>query len=113
MPRSLKICTAAGDNASDIRTLGIAMTFRLVEQDTLQQKGQRESCGLGQFCLGLGKGPVEPGRQYFNIAPLDRCSTPDAETRRGIPVKGNIVSDTLLLEEAGQCLGEDGLVVNG
>src|ERR1700678_4102585 len=46
MPRSLKICTAAGDNASEIRTLGL--DIRLFLYPPLEGEGRREARGWGE-----------------------------------------------------------------
>src|SRR5712672_672066 len=66
MPRSLKICTAAGDSASEMRTLGFVMGEGFPETRTLMrglnrlsQRGGRERCNLfslSPFLRGEGWG---------------------------------------------------------
>src|SRR5579875_2389823 len=92
MPRSLKICTAEGESASEMRTLGMRVLGRL------RQRG-----------LGLGKCPIEPGRQRLDVARLHRRPAPDAQTGRRVAVIGDVVGHALLLQEAGKRLGEGAL----
>src|SRR3954452_23162027 len=108
-PRSLKICTAAGDSASEMRTLGAGMagpvrSFRRRGVVPEQRKG---FCGrvraggpdsfgngasgrLGELRLFLGEGPVEPRRQSLEVGGLDGGAAPDAQPRRSIPVGADV-----------------------
>src|SRR5260370_27542557 len=54
----------------------------------------------------LAIGPVEPEQQSFDVAALDRGARPDPGARRGVAMPGNVVGDTLLLEEPGEFLDE-------
>src|ERR1700731_2769035 len=51
-PRSLNICTAAGDSASEMRTFGFVMGVFL--DPPLEGEGRREAPGWGESC-GLRK----------------------------------------------------------
>src|SRR5580704_11108468 len=95
MPRSLKICTAAGDSASEISTLGFVIgatfyrerlpgrsaTWREEPGSILRDGGYgsrlalrlagttdaRELRRLRKLRLGFGKGPVDPLGEQRNI----------------------------------------------
>src|SRR5215218_3723039 len=81
MPRSLKIWTAAGERASEMRTRGAVMT---VPRDA-------GSGGQVQLGPGLGVGPVEPGKESLDVGRLDRRAAPDAQARRGIAIGRDVV----------------------
>ncbi len=85
-PRSLKICTAAGESASEMRTLGGIALRR-----------------LRQRVLALGEGPVEPRRQRLDVGALDGRAAPDAQARRRIAIGVDVVGDALLLQARRQC----------
>src|SRR5580658_9464056 len=95
-PRSLKMATAAGDSASEIRTLG-AIGLR-----SLRQRG-----------LGLGVGPVEPQRQRLDVAALHGRAAPHPQTRRRIAIGVDVVGYGLFLERGGDAFDEGGLRVCG
>src|ERR1700683_719319 len=67
MPRSLKICTAAGDNASEIRTLGLDMglirwwTMHLISSSPGQKREARLRVRNPGVHLFLMDGRVRPG----------------------------------------------------
>src|SRR6516165_240501 len=95
-PRSLKICTAAGDSASEMRTLG-AIGLRSV----LPRR------------LGLGVRPVEPDRQRFDVGALRGAAAPHPQTRRRVAIGVDVVGDALLLQRRGDAFDEGGLRVGG
>src|SRR5450830_1406709 len=116
MPRSLKICTAAGESASEMRTLGMAIAAFLngFAGHHLPPRGGRKIVALRrlrQRGFGLGEGPVEPGRERLHVARFRRRPAPDAQARRRVAVIGDVVGDAFLLEQAGQRLGEGRLIV--
>src|SRR4051812_25575956 len=92
MPRSLKMATAAGDNLSEIRTLG--MNFlqfpptpnpsprwgRGSEPFHLTRVGRSErvSAPGGPLLFHLREGPIEPRCQSFDIGCFHRGAAPDA-----------------------------------
>src|ERR1041385_5693891 len=107
-PRSLKICTAAGDSASEMRTFGLAIVFSLRHSRARAPRGDPESgrdCevleqipgsrlaprndGLRRFRqrrLHLGEGPVDPLREQCDVASLHSGAAPDAQARRRVAV---------------------------
>src|SRR5690348_14130565 len=108
-PRSLKICTAAGERASEISTLGAMRAFRKICDGKKRRRVARrraKSGGLGKRFLRLGEGPVEPLRQRLDVARLDRGAAPDAQPRRGVAIGVDVVGDALLLEDRAEILHE-------
>src|SRR5687768_14346548 len=81
-PRWRKIWTAAEDNSSAIRTLGISLFLS------------------GNRVLGGGECPVEPGHQLLHIGALNRRAAPDAQSRRRIAIGADVEGDALLLQQA-------------
>src|ERR1700733_9417775 len=73
-PRSLKICTAAGDSASEMRTLGLDMRWVPLLDDALDTvvPGKREArlCVGGPSCLMDGR--VKPGHDDDGTSDLRR-----------------------------------------
>src|SRR6202034_4527783 len=57
MPRSLKICTAAGDNASEMRTLGFVIG--LIRSWSMHLSSS--PAGLTRGSISSMDGPVKPG----------------------------------------------------
>src|SRR5205807_8547204 len=78
-PRSLKICTAAGESASEMRTRG-AMDVGALGR-------------LGQRVPGLGVGPVEPRDQRLDVGGFDGGAAPDAKPGRRVAMAGDVVGD--------------------
>src|SRR5450830_1079456 len=117
MPRSLKICTAAGESASEMRTLGMAIAafFEWVcWSSSPPARGGRKIVALRrlrQRGFGLSEGPVEPGRERLDVARFRRRPAPDAQARRRVAVIGDVVGDAFLLQQAGERLGERRLIV--
>src|ERR1022692_4567797 len=119
MPRSLKICTAAGESASEMRTLGMAIAAFFEWVCWSSSPPARGGGGgkivalrrLRQRGFGLSEGPVEPGRERLDVARFRRRPAPDAQARRGVAVIGDVVGDAFLLEQAGERLGERRLFV--
>src|SRR5215207_986126 len=58
MPRSLKICTAAGDSASEIRTFGFVIGGDPLMNDAFDKPSPRASPRVHLFSMD---GRVEPG----------------------------------------------------
>src|SRR6185369_8105428 len=69
------------------------------------------SGGFRQCGFGFGEGPIEPRRQRLDVARLHRGAAPDAQARRGIAIVGDVVGDAFLLHDAGERLGEGGLLI--
>src|SRR5262245_7646173 len=136
IPRSLKICTAAGESASEMRTLGDMaasdfVTFRFSASARSQVRavairrylspgcrvarrhGWRGSRRFRQRVLTLGKGPIEPQRERLDISALHGRAAPDAQTRRRIAVGIDIVGNALLLQGGGDAFHERGLRIGG
>src|SRR5215467_14330548 len=88
-PRSLKICTAAGDSASEMRTLGDMASRR-----------------LRQSVLALGESPVEPQRQRLDVGALGGRAAPDAQARWSIAIRVDVIGHALLVERGGDALDE-------
>src|SRR5215510_7985442 len=111
-PRSLKICTAAGESASEIRTLGRMLRPLLLSSSAKAGLAcathDRSWCGtsrrLRQRVLGLGEGPVEPQGERLDIGALHRRAAPDAQARRRITISIDVVGDALLLQRGGDAL---------
>src|SRR5215510_7118147 len=122
-PRSLKICTAAGDSASEMRTLGfIVITWTSVVPSALPawqrlrarppaSAGARALRRLGQRLLGQRIGPVEPRHQGLDVGGLDGRAAPDTQARRRVAVGRDVVGDAFLLQRRRHALGEGGLPV--
>src|SRR5450830_1995823 len=111
MPRSLKICTAAGDSESEMRTLGMAMTallnwFSYRHLSPLAGRGIKGSRRFRQRGFGLAERPIEPGRERLDVARLYRRPAPDAQARRRVAVIGDVVGDAFFLQQACEDLGE-------
>src|SRR5580698_5662619 len=97
-PRSLKMATAAGDSASEIRTLGaVAIGLR----------------GLRQSGFRFSIGPVEPQRQRFDVALLHGRAAPHPQARRRVTIGVDVIGDAFLLESRGNAFDEGGLRVGG
>src|SRR5438270_13628929 len=136
-PRSLKICTAAGDRASEIRTLGLvitgnpllAMNFQIVTRGldprvhlfgwmagsspamtTMRRTKSRRLCERG---FSLGKGPVDPLRQPRDVPGLHRGAAPDPQASRRVAVMREVEAGAFLLHQGNELLGEIGLRVSG
>src|ERR1700732_2237676 len=72
MPRSLKICTAAGDNASEMRTLGLDMGVFL--HPPLEGEGRREAREGGKsrrkiLCAPVWETSPPPRRTFRCVDP--------------------------------------------
>src|SRR4029077_12540563 len=90
-PRSLKIATAAGDNASEIRTLG-AMRFCPLREGRLSSRCR------GKRGLGLVAGPIQPRRQRFDIGAFHGRAAPDAQARRRVAMGIDVVGDAFFFQ---------------
>src|SRR5437899_2501135 len=90
-PRSRKICTAAGESASEIRTLG-----------DIEEVSRR----LAQRVLAARECPIEPKRERLDVGALDGRAAPDAQSRRRIAIGVDVVGDALLLQRSGNALDE-------
>src|SRR5262245_49483228 len=120
-PRSLKICTAAGESASEIRTLGRMLRPLLLSSSAKAGLAcathDRSWCGtsrrLRQRVLGLGEGPVEPQGERLDIGALHRRAAPDAQARRRITIRVDVVGDALFLQRGGDALDERRLRLGG
>src|SRR5947209_4078104 len=123
MPRSLKICTAAGDNASEMSTLGLVMNVIPRERLPGRSAAWREEPGsilrdddygsrlalclagttrcqlrrLRKLRLGLGKRPVDPLGEERIVASLNRGTAPDPQACRRIAMAGEVVARAFLL----------------
>src|SRR2546423_15192311 len=91
MPRSLKMATAAGDNLSEIRTLG--MTTSTV--------------------LHLREGPIEPGRERFDIGCFHGGAAPDAQALRRRAIAADVEGGVFLLQKGCDLRGGCGLRLLG
>src|SRR5581483_506253 len=131
-PRSLKICTAALDNASEMRTLGaidpsLRHFGRARGARAGNPSGNKTTIGwigldsgfalraprndpfsrcFRQRGFGLGKGPVEPCGERLDVALLDGRAAPDAKARRRIAVVCDVVGDAVLFEPRGERFDE-------
>src|SRR3984957_1013397 len=89
MPRSLKICTAAGDNASEMRTLGLDMGVFL--HPPLEGEGRREAPEWGEsrceiLCAPGWESSTPPRRTFRCVDPPPPGvaeETPATPPRRG------------------------------
>src|SRR4051794_38446918 len=82
-PRSSKMRTAAGESLSAMRTRGIGASAPVGPARSLTHQGERSArAGLGSekeaqsgrdFELGdgLGEGPLQPGKQGFQVGAFD------------------------------------------
>src|SRR5580658_1730153 len=96
-PRSLKIATAAGESASEMRTLAVmSLSLR----------------SLRQGVFGLGVCPVEPERERLDVGTLNGRTAPDAQARRRVAVGVDVVSDAFLVESRGNAFHESRLSVS-
>src|SRR5215211_2922784 len=85
-PRSLKICTAAGDSASEMRTLGLDIWCD-PSHPPLEGEGRREAPGWGETvdtnsaCVGCGEitPPRRPLRARRPTSELRSSRTPPGE----------------------------------
>src|SRR5262249_6349200 len=135
-PRSLKICTAAGESASEMRTLGFDMIvipwniesvvpaeaplgaqsrdpysvlwLWVPARASLGRDDRRGSSRLRQRGLGLGKGPVDPLREQFDIPCFDSGAAPDAQASRRVAVIREVEAGVFLFHQRHQLLGEVG-----
>src|SRR6266567_3078765 len=115
MPRSLKIATAAGDNLSEIRTLGINL-FSMSNYPppeplcgSTSPRGGGESKpplplvgrgrGGGHLLFHLCEGPIEPGCERFDIGCFHGGAAPDAQTRRRGAIAADIQCDAFLFQK--------------
>src|SRR5579871_4758568 len=134
-PRSLKICTAAGDNASEMSTLGLVMSVTFEYRECLPGRSAawREEPGsilrdggygsrlalrlagttdakelrrLRKLRLGLGESPIDPLGEQRNVARLDRGAAPDAQARRRIAMTREIETGAFLLDQTDHLLDE-------
>src|SRR5712671_4095362 len=115
MPRSLKMATAAGDNLSEIRTLGmnlfsnfcptpnpsprwgrgIRAPFHLPNEG----RSERVSAPGGGLLFHLCEGPIEPGRQRLDVGCFHGGAAPDAQTRRRGAIAADIQCDIFLFQK--------------
>jgi len=61
---------------------------------------------FGELGFLLGEGPVEPEGQRFDVGCLDRRAAPDAQAGRSVAIAADVEGDLLLLQRAGERLGE-------
>src|SRR6266568_9527187 len=121
MPRSLKIWTAAGERASEMRTRGAMKAPECVGDDVFVMPPPRLRGGrrqdalrcLCERCLCLGKRPVDPRRQRRDIGLFDRATAPDAQTRRCVAMGRDVERGAFLLDERDEILHEGPLRVDG
>src|ERR1700687_611146 len=115
MPRSLKICTAAGDNASEMRTLGLDMGGFLENMKCLARRAGTHTPRRRLWAPGpaakvpLCRGeewPGDPLRQQSDVLCCHRLAAPDTEAGRLIAVMREIVAGAFLLHQSHQLLGE-------
>src|SRR4029078_1702135 len=119
MPRSLKICTAADDRASEMRTLGMGLSIYGSASAAVLLDARLRGHDLGgwnaisallrrlrQRGLGLGIGPVEPDRERLDVGALDRRATPDEQAGRRLAIGVDAVGDAFLLERRRDALDE-------
>src|SRR5271169_712534 len=116
IPRSLKIATAAGESASEIRTLGAMVSASgNVGNGKANPSHRGESKTplrrLGERVLGLDVSPVEPQRERLDVGPFDGRAAPDAQARRRVAIGIDVVSDAFLVERRRDALNEGGLCV--
>src|SRR5262249_18435704 len=76
-PRSVKICTAAGESLSEMRTRGAMAASRR----------------LAQCFLALRERPIEPGHERLDVGGLDGRAAPDAQTGRRVALERDVVGD--------------------
>src|SRR5262249_8760170 len=95
----LKLPTAAGDNASKIRTFGAIAIVPLKEPavDVISR-------GRGKRRLGLGIGPVKPQRERCDVGSLHRRAAPDAQARRRIAIGVDVMGHAFFVERRGNAL---------
>src|ERR1700722_17552478 len=121
-PRALKMSMAAGESWSEMRTRGgigmalMKLLARLLGEDPNGKRGARPppARGGGGKHLGRlqqlvgdgGEGPVEPGRQRFEVGGLHRAAAPDAQARRGVAIGGGVEGHAFLFQKVGELLGE-------
>src|SRR6266699_1265588 len=132
MPRSLKIATAAGDNLSEIRTLGMMFSIvpppaRLVRHLPRHDGGGNdlaiflprlrgrsgESRGGGHLLFHLSEGPIEPGCERFDIGCFHGGAAPDAQTRRRGAIAADIQCDAFLFQKTCDLRGSFCLLLLG
>src|ERR1700733_14062280 len=135
MPRSLKICTAAGDSASEMSTLGFVMVVTFEYRECLpgrsanwrEEPGSilpdggygsrlalrlagttdaRELRRLRKLRLGFGKGPVDPLGEQRNIIGFDRGAAPDAQARRRVAMAREVIAGAFLFDQTDHLLDE-------
>ena len=74
-----------------------------------QRVGEIRGCNLTpprQRGFGLAEGPIEPRRQRRKVGALDRAAAPDAQPRRRIAVRRDVVSDAVLFQRGDHALHE-------
>src|SRR4029079_16127641 len=131
-PRSLKICTAAGERASEMRTrgaIGISINVSVSYRPLIPAKAgiqllaaalgprfrgdeQHLSRGLRQRRPRLRKRPVDPGRLLLHVRCLDGAAAPDAQTRRRIAVRGNVVARAFSFDQRDEFFHESPLRID-
>src|SRR5690606_5498571 len=104
-PRSRKICTAASERASEMRTLGTGFVSGLT-----YVSGKAGSGGAGSR-----EGPIEPRQQRLNVRGIDRGAAPDAQARRRVAITTDVVGGPLGFQQLRHALDEIALtrVVEG
>src|SRR5207244_3506923 len=70
------------------------------------------SRGFRQRGLGLREGPVDPRRQRLEIGSLDGRAAPDAQARRRIAMRRDVVGGAFLLDARDEILHEGPLRVD-
>src|ERR1043166_2434814 len=90
MPRSAKICTAAGESLSEMRTRGAMAASRC----------------LAQRVLALRERPIEPGGEPLDVGGLDGRAAPDAQAGRRVAIERDIIGDAFFLERRRHAAGE-------
>src|SRR5271166_3612538 len=126
-PRSSKMATAAGESLSEMRTRGAMVKAselaasgpRMRERESGRRpaltrvESKPRSGRFGELALLESKGVVEPEGQRFDVGGFDRRAAPDAQAGRRIAIGADVEGDLLLLERAGERLGEGCLAIRG
>src|ERR1043166_5437988 len=95
-PRSAKICTAAGESLSEMRTRGAMAASRR----------------FAQCVLALRERPIEPRGERLDVGGLDGRAAPYAQARRRVAIESDVVGDAFLLERRRHATGEGRLCVD-
>ena len=135
MPRSLKICTAAGDSAVGNENLGhghatsshlcssspglcaatpLGMALRSILIGMAGARPGHDGCmgtseahaAFGSASLASAKAQSSHGVSASRSAGLDRGAAPDAQARRRVAIGADVVGDALLLQRGGDLLRE-------